>query len=249
MADAVVELEQILLSSKFKLTREERDVLDTCKGKALSDCATVASIAGGAVWSATSLQFLRRSLRFAWRINLTISAAVLSGGWSINRSLDSCLDHILSLDGSRMQKELANLMLTKYRDDPRRMKLINKHFYLEKVFDDLSIDTPISRWRLRNVFGDRSVQSWRTENVDTDSKSTDVEPEQSVMTSGADMIADPLDCVLGGYWGKGEEIHHPETTAVSPRRRIRANKRAHRRHRLQQQEDSSTSQYAQAQVE
>ncbi|KAJ4969394.1 hypothetical protein NE237_016095 [Protea cynaroides] len=210
---ALLELEQILLSSKLKLT------VNKC-GKGC-----------GAVWSVTSLQFVgaRRSLRFA----VTISAAVLAGRWKIRSSLYSCLDYILSLEGSCMQTELANLLLTKYRDDPLSMKLINKHFYSEKS------------WRTQNF----DTDSKQSQNFDTDSKPTDMEPKQSVMTSGANMIADPLECVLGGYWGKGEEIRHPDTTGVSPRRRIRANKRARRQHRMQQQEVSSTSQYAQAQVE
>ncbi|XP_043697807.1 uncharacterized protein LOC122648652 isoform X2 [Telopea speciosissima] len=244
MGDALVELEQIFRSSKYQLTREEENVFRTCRARAVRDFTVGACVVSGAIWTAT------RSLRYALRINLSVGAAVFSGGWRFNRSLDSCLDDILSLEGSRMQKELANLILTKYRDDPWRMQLINKHFYLEKVFDDLSVDKPISRWRHRNFFGDNVAQSRRAQNVDTDSELTDMEPKQSVvMTSGVDVIADPLDCVFGGSWGNGEEIHHPDTTGVSPRRRIRANKRAHRRHQMHQQEGSSISQYAQTQVE
>ncbi|XP_042517226.1 uncharacterized protein LOC122091389 isoform X2 [Macadamia integrifolia] len=244
MGDALVELEQIFRSSKYQLTREEANVFHTCRARSVRDFIVGACVASGAVWTAT------RSLRYAMRINLSVGAAVFSGGWRFNRSLDSCLGDILSLEGSRMQKELANLILKKYRDDPWRMQLVNKHFYLEKVFDDLSIDKPISRWRHRNFFGENVAQSQRTQNVDSDSEPTDMEAKQSVMmTSSVDVIADPLDCVFGGYGGKGEEIHHLDTTGVSPRRRIRANKRAHRRHQMQQQEVSSTSQFAQAQVE
>nr|POF12490.1 hypothetical protein CFP56_51296 [Quercus suber] len=36
-------------------------------------------------------------------------AAVCFGLWRFGRSLDSCVDQVLAIDGSRMQKELANI--------------------------------------------------------------------------------------------------------------------------------------------
>ncbi|CAN6548375.1 unnamed protein product [Malus baccata var. baccata] len=36
-------------------------------------------------------------------------AAALFGLWSLSRSLNSCVNHILSQDGSRMQAELATI--------------------------------------------------------------------------------------------------------------------------------------------
>ncbi|KAF8392371.1 hypothetical protein HHK36_022713 [Tetracentron sinense] len=223
MGEVLFQLERTLRSRQDKLTREEEAVLHTCKANAVREFTISACVASAVVWT---------------------GAAALSGIWRFDKSLDSCLDHILALEGSRMQKELANLILTKHRDDPWKMHLINKHFYTEKVFDDSSLDQPLSRWRHRNVFSDNVSRSQRTHNGETCSEKTDLEPKQFSMNPGVDVIADPLECVFG-YLGTGEEIHHPDTTGVLPRRRIHGHKRAHRRHRTPHQEVPSSSQHVQ----
>nr|DAD19576.1 TPA_asm: hypothetical protein HUJ06_021039 [Nelumbo nucifera] len=172
MGDALLELEQVLRSSKHKLTDEEVNVLRVCRGKASRDFTITACISSGVVWTVT------QRLRYALRINLSAGAAILSGLWRFDRSLDSCLDHILALQGSRMQKELANIILTKYQDNPWRMQLINKHFFPEKVFDDSDVDKPISRWRHRNFFGDNVANNQRAHYTETHSDRTDFEPKQ-----------------------------------------------------------------------
>ncbi|KAA8548651.1 hypothetical protein F0562_000335 [Nyssa sinensis] len=98
MGEALFELEQILRSkqSQGTLTSQEANVLMTCKAKAIKDF-TIGAGAGGSI---------------AW-----IGAAAFFGLWKFGRSLDSCIEHILSLDGSRMQKELANIMLKKYQNN------------------------------------------------------------------------------------------------------------------------------------
>ncbi|KAF2300053.1 hypothetical protein GH714_007687 [Hevea brasiliensis] len=47
--------------------------------------------------------------RFA-RVSLSGGAAAFVGMRRFNKAINSCLDHILDLDGSRMQRELANIM-------------------------------------------------------------------------------------------------------------------------------------------
>lgn len=66
-------------------------------------------------------------------------------------------------------------ILTKYRNDPRRMQLINKHFYAEKVFDDSNPDTLLARWRHRNFFGANAAQSTQD---DYYNDKPDLEPKQ-----------------------------------------------------------------------
>ncbi|XP_070681019.1 uncharacterized protein [Malus domestica] len=46
------------------------------------------------------------------RLNLSGGAAALFGLWSLSRSLNSCVSHFLSQDGSRMQAELATMYVT-----------------------------------------------------------------------------------------------------------------------------------------
>lgn len=55
-------------------------------------------------------------------------------------------------------------MVTKYQSDPLLMKLISKHFYSEKIFDDSTSNTPKLRWRYRNFYSDNVVHGHRTHN-------------------------------------------------------------------------------------
>lgn len=109
------------------------------------------------------------------RINLSGGAAAFFGLWRLGKSLHSCVDHILGLEGTRMQRELATIIVQKYRDDPAIVKLISKHFYSEEVFDDSTSDRPKLRWRYRNVFSDNVSYSERT----TDTHNPSGNPQQS----------------------------------------------------------------------
>ncbi|OVA15500.1 hypothetical protein BVC80_9035g14 [Macleaya cordata] len=239
---------------KYKLTPAEEDIIQTCKARAIRDFTLTAFVTSGVVWTAT------RRLGYGYRINLCGGAGIFSGMWLFDRSLNSCLDNILSLEGSRMQSELAKILLTKHRDNPWTMKIIKKHFYPEKVFDDSSLDKPISRWRFRNYYGDSAAESQRSNDSETYDTNTDLEPKQFTdpspmqsllqMSSSAEVTADPFDCVFG-YPEAREEIRHPDTTEVSPKRRIRSHKRTHRQHRTRHTEVSSdtTSKQSPAQLE
>uniref|UniRef100_A0A5B7CCM8 Uncharacterized protein n=1 Tax=Davidia involucrata TaxID=16924 RepID=A0A5B7CCM8_DAVIN len=244
MGEALFELEQILRSNQGKLTSQEANVLMTCKAKAIKDFTIGAGAGGGIVWLAT------RRLSNLFRINLSGGAAALFGLWKFGRSLDSCIEHILALDGSRMQKELANIMLKKYQNDPWTMQLISKRFYSEKVFDDSSSDQPKLRWRYRNFFGDSVAYSQRTHDSDsygdkTDLENPDLEPKQVSMNPGVEAMANPLDCVFG-VPGRVEEIHQPNISSMPPRGHGRSHKRSHRRHRMRHQRVSSNTQHAEA---
>ncbi|KAL7220431.1 hypothetical protein ACSBR2_013337 [Camellia fascicularis] len=240
MGDALFELEQILRSKQVKFTSQEANVLMMCKSNAIKDFTIGAAGGGGVTWLAT------RRLNNLFRINLSAGTAVAFGLWRFGRSLDSCIGHILSLEGSRMQKELANIILKRYQNDPRTMQLVSKHFYSEKVFDDSSTDQPKIRWRYRNFFGDNVANSQRTHGSDscsdkTDSEKTDMEntdePKRFSRNSSADAITNPLDCVFG-IPASTEEIHHTNTSGTSPKRHGRGHKRSHRRHRMHRHEVS-----------
>ncbi|XWS13513.1 hypothetical protein CRYUN_Cryun36dG0043600 [Craigia yunnanensis] len=155
MADPLFDLEQNLGSRKEQLTSQEANILQRWKSQALNQF-TAGVIAGGAlVWAATWK--LHRLLR----INLSGGAAILLGFRRFSSSLDSSVDHVLALDGTRIQRELANIIVKKYRHDPGKMQLISKHFYLEEVFDD-STSEPKLRWRYRNFFTDNINQDQGT---------------------------------------------------------------------------------------
>lgn len=260
MGEVLFELEQVLRSRQGKLTPQEAHIFQTCKSKAVREF-TFGLLAGAcAGWAATW------KFRTFARINLSGGAAAFTGLWSFSRSLDSCVDHVLTLDGSRMQEELANIMVTKYRNDPLKMRLISKHFYSEKVFDDS--DQPKLRWRYRNFFSDDVTHGQRTHEGDSPSNShgdshkdshTDAHnkihgdsrndsdnqrnypvPKQVRRNPGSDMMADPFDCVFGDL-ARREEIHLPDASTTLPRTPPRGHKRSHRRRRMHHQNGLSNA--------
>jgi hypothetical protein len=150
MGEALFDLEQLLISKKEKLTPQEVNILQSCKSKAVRNFTVSSLFGGAAVYAAT------RKLSKPFRVNISAGAGAFCGLWIFSRSLYSCADHILTLDGSILQKELANIMVTKYQNDPSLMKLISKHFYSERIYDDSTSNTPKLRWRYRNFFSDNA---------------------------------------------------------------------------------------------
>ncbi|KAH8500326.1 hypothetical protein H0E87_015545 [Populus deltoides] len=121
MGEALFDLEQFLKSQKEALTLEEANILQTCKSKAVRQF-TAGVITGAAVaWAESSLStttaylIICSILAATWKLsrfaqaNISGGAAALFGFWRFNKSLDTCVDHILAMDGSRLQKELANM--------------------------------------------------------------------------------------------------------------------------------------------
>ncbi|KAE8726470.1 hypothetical protein F3Y22_tig00006753pilonHSYRG00053 [Hibiscus syriacus] len=259
MGDALFDLEQSLRSQKERLSPQEENIFQRCKSSALNQFTAGLIAGGGLVWAATWK--LNRLLR----VNLSSGAAIIVGFWRFGNSLESSVDRILALDGTRMQSELANIILKKYRDDPWKMRIISKHFYLEEVFDDSASGQRL-RWRYRNFFGDivdqdqgthsdsRDVSHNATPNDihnNFDRKKTDLKSEQIHVKSGSELMADPLDCVFG-YTATSEEIHHSTPSSMSSRAQSRAHRRANRRRRMHHQEaplGSHGSKYSKFDVE
>ncbi|PQQ11101.1 uncharacterized protein Pyn_08342 [Prunus yedoensis var. nudiflora] len=260
MGEVLFELEQHFRSKQVNLTPEERTLLLTCKSKALREFTFGSLAAATVAWTASS------KLNKLIRINLSGGAAALFGLWRISRSLDSCVNHILSQDGSRMQAELANIMVRKYQNDPSRMRLISKQFYSEKVFDDATSDQPTIRWRYRNYFSDNITHGRETNDSDSYSNSQGDSDKGSHgnphNTSGSDsrhtknvsdkkwVKFDPkqvptnsgVDAMvdpLDCVFGNttSEEILLPSTSSSSPKAHTRNRKRSHRRRRMHHQED------------
>ncbi|KAJ6981723.1 hypothetical protein NC653_024965 [Populus alba x Populus x berolinensis] len=161
MGEALFDLEQVLRSQKETLTHQEMNILQSCKSKAVRQFTfgvlTGATVAWAATW------------KLSWfaRANISGGAAIFFGFWRFGKSLDSGVDHILAMDGSRMQKELANIMVNKYRDDPWTMQHLNRRFYSEKVFDDSNLHMPILSLQYRNSFGDNVAYGQRTHDSDS----------------------------------------------------------------------------------
>ncbi|KAJ4722482.1 Mitochondrial intermediate peptidase [Melia azedarach] len=253
MGEVLFELEKVLRSKQERLTSSEANIILTCKSRALREFTAGALVGSGVTWLASW-----RLNKFL-RLNLSGGAAVVLGLWRFGMSLESCVDHILAIEGSRLQKELANIIVNKYRDDPWRMQLISKHFYSEKVYDDSVLDQPKIRWRYRNYFSDNVAHSQRTHENDSHGEShsgsqnksqaeahseahsdihndsgrkkNDVGSKHVPVNSAVDVIADPLDCVFG-HMTTAEEIRHPNTSSTQTEQHTHSHKRSHRRRRM-----------------
>ncbi|XP_028773524.1 uncharacterized protein LOC114730592 [Neltuma alba] len=260
MGDALWKLEQVLMSKREKLTPQEADILSSCKSKALDDFIDSASLAGIVAWSATW------KLKRSFRVNLTAGAAAVFGLRRLLRSLDSSIDHILQQDGSIMQKELADILVTQFQNDPSKMRLISKYFYTERVYDDSTSNHPKLRWRYRNSYSDDLVNGQRKLDYDfsdssfSDSYDDSKNSSQSSPREASDGAktsletkhifinpvlereegTDPLD-YLFAFGGPVEEFHHSSTPNKPPGIHNRGHRRGHRRRRMRHHQDLPNS--------
>ncbi|KAI3980951.1 hypothetical protein MKX01_025516 [Papaver californicum] len=236
MGTALFDAEEYLKSIKYKFTQAEEVALETFKGKLASNFFIGVGVGTAAVWAAT------RRFGYGHRINLAAGAGIFSGFFVFRRSLDSAAETILSLEGSRLQSEFAKILLIKHGDNPRITQMIEKYFYKENVYDDLSVDRTIARWRHRSFFGENSAPGQRkpdniygAESADTDSEQKQfVDPTPSPLTalrSSVEVSADPFDCLFG-YSETLEEKSQPYISReVLHKRHTRSHKKNARRHR------------------
>ncbi|KAL0368107.1 UNVERIFIED_CONTAM: hypothetical protein Scaly_1029600 [Sesamum calycinum] len=232
MGEALFHLEHVLRSKQAQLTLEEANVLLQWRAQAMRDFTV--GFGGGSIvtWLDplllnhyfSSLIVCICSISFVVTTNnnpfsaLHLGAAAACGFWRVGRSVESSVEHILSLEGTRIQRELANIMLMKYHNDPWVMQRLSKHFYSEEVYDDSSIDRPTLRWRFRNFFGDPVTRSESTSYKDeTDSQNNDIkktttEPKQVNVDTAWDIMENPFDLIFGQP-GDVETVPHADTPA------------------------------------
>lgn len=247
MADVLIDLIQVLKSKEGqeRITRQEADFFNCCKSQAIKGFAVGGSIATGLVWVAS------RKLNTFLRFNLAGGAGFITGMWRSRESIDSCVDRILAMDGSRMQHELRKIVLEKYGDNPQRMQAFARHFYSEEVLSDSTLGHPKSVYRQRNSYrNDERIANSNNYGVpdankdavyrhqrNEDSRSLKLERSavgimQARINPGVDMAGygDPLEVLLG-YSPANEESHQPDDSTISDVQ-SRSQRRAHRRHKM-----------------
>ncbi|KAL4373703.1 hypothetical protein AHAS_Ahas05G0108300 [Arachis hypogaea] len=277
MPDPLVDLEQALHLKRVplslypvlalvvkneKLTAEEANFLVSYRYKALNEFAT-AFAGGAATWAATW------KLWKPFRVYLSAGAGAFSGMWMFWRSWYSSIDQILSMDGSILQKELANILLTKYPTDtyPLLKPIMSKHFYVERIFDDSTPNTAKLRWRYRNFYSDNAVHGHRAHDNDSNAKTEGDSPNGSHNDSRGDSktvngskspnlearrifilqakaVLDTMTELdpLDSLFDDGspqEEIHHPNSPDKPSGTHNRSHRRSRRRRRMRNHEDLS----------
>lgn len=256
---ALIEADESLRFQKVSLTREEAEVLNSWRNNAIRDLGIGMSIASIASWLVTG------RLNNFFRANIAAAAGISFGLWRCSKSLESSVEQSLSLHGTRLQREVAGIMVKKYPHDAWGMQLVSKYFVSENVYDDSSSDMPKQRWRLRNFFSANLDSFQRTvedsyENAThlegnnmkkptagedsfvsrrkTNQKS-DLEQKKVGMTADDDATSDPFDCIFGPA-DNVDEIHHqsPDASHTLPRKHGRSHRRSRRRHQTHHKETS-----------
>ncbi|GAA0147613.1 hypothetical protein LIER_07270 [Lithospermum erythrorhizon] len=242
MGEALVDLEKILRSNKVNaMTLEEANIIMACKAQGIRDLV---------IGSATSTMVAYLATPKLGRVNricLTTGVGSCVGLWWFGRSLDSCVDHILSMEGKRIKDELAKIVLMKYRDNPSVMQRVSKHFYSENVYDDSSMDRPKLRWRKRTFYSDPiAYQRMRTHADDPDNEITYKERttaadkikmlrNQEYIRTTVDSIVDPFDHVFG-LAPPMSENHQPDSSVLHAQS-THSQRRSRRRHRKRHHEN------------
>lgn len=176
-------------------------------------------------------------------------AGYLGAAWACKWNMRSGLDPIITADGSRMQKELINIMIAKQEAGHLRPSFISNHLYKllypERVFMDSSPDNIYTRWRLRNTYEDNfdgatlqklSVESSKRATrsvmqISTESpKPTTPATTQRLEVKGLDSLIrdNPLESIFGSPISDQEVGESHNNVARS---RKHSHKRTRRRHK------------------
>ncbi|KAL1803927.1 hypothetical protein ACET3Z_032574 [Daucus carota] len=233
-----IQFKDALFEKKALLTLEETNVITESSEHARRAFWINFYVAGFAVWlgtrrlqNALRLPFAGEILPFGMilQLSLTTTSATYGGLFGIGRSFGSSFEHILNQEGSQIQIELGNVLVSFVEKYPGASESImkqhiSKHFYLEKVFDDLSTDRPKQVWRYRNFFGDDASSSQKTTQSGSYSENT------NESSTDDDTMADPFDWIV--HTPVPERVEDNEKAAsctMSHRRHKRSHKRSHRR--------------------
>ncbi|KAL6134129.1 hypothetical protein ACLB2K_066362 [Fragaria x ananassa] len=235
MGEALFELENILRSKQAKLTLDETRVLSAYKSKAMREFTFGGLAAGLVAWTASS------KLSKMIRLNISGGAAAIFGLWRFSRALDSCVEHILALHGSRMQAELATIMVTKYQSDRQRMLLVSKQFYWTPTATLQMIRTasPMVTIKIPLMV---IPETPKVASRPTNKRRINFDPRRVPMNSNVGASADPFEDIFG-YQSPKEEIHLPDTSSVSPKAQAHNRRRSHRKRFAHHQEDLSNLQH------
>lgn len=251
MGEAIIELIKVLNSKEEKITQQEGQVFLDCKNRAIKGFAIGGSIATGVVWVAS------RKLNNFLRVSLAGGAGFVAGMWGLKESIDSSVNRILEMEGTRMQHELRKIVVETFGNNPRRMKPFSKHFYMEEVMNDSATGNPKSVYRQRNLY----VEEQQIANRDTygvpDGDKSDIYSQQrnedKLRTrAGARQVhinpavnmlgyGDPLEVLFGGYAPANEVPQQLDDSVSSAKAQTRTQRRAYRRHRMRHRQRESSS--------
>ncbi|XP_010457927.1 PREDICTED: uncharacterized protein LOC104739317 [Camelina sativa] len=144
-----------------KITPEELSVINSCYLKALWTAGFASGVVGGLTWLVTKKLIAGRVFE-----RRCLAGGVACGSFpttwdrASSKVAVTYLDRILSQEyGTRMQKELANVLVRYNEGEAWRWQLMSKHFYTEAVYGDEG-GKPQMRWRSRTTFTEIVASSY-----------------------------------------------------------------------------------------
>ncbi|MCO5588785.1 hypothetical protein L7F22_042744 [Adiantum nelumboides] len=149
--DYIAQVFRELQRQKYQLSKEEVEVTARCQSKMKSTCLQAFIVAGGALWSAAG--FVGR-VHLMPRLVGTFAVASLGAIYSLNWSVKHCFEEVLTLDGSRLQERLITILQYQAVLKPGTRAILEKHYYLEPLYDDSGQATPGVAFRKRQVAGE-----------------------------------------------------------------------------------------------
>lgn len=136
-----------LRAEKYATTKEEAEVLVKCSSRVKKHGIQGFIAAGSAVWSVTG------GFNLMQRLTATVAGAAAGAYLIAKHSVKPCIEDILALDGSHLQERLAAILQREQAHNVQIRTLLEKHYYLEPLYDDSSQDTPGVVMRRRELAG------------------------------------------------------------------------------------------------
>ncbi|XP_078444099.1 uncharacterized protein LOC144713423 [Wolffia australiana] len=230
MGDVLAELERVLRADpRETITLEEELVLQKCKTRAVNTFLLGVGISSALVWGATKRRFSTVS-----RASFSVGAGLFVGGWTFDRSLSYSVQRILAAHGTRMQREVSRIIMSKNLRNPESP--VSRIFFPERVYEDSSRDKAQVRWRTRNFYQEDPMIDSQEDALTPRNLSPSGSvaagrswKEETEKVAGlGDLIADPLDYILG-YPELGEMAVQQNTSHVISRRNNPSQRRRQRR--------------------
>ncbi|KAJ0245019.1 Uncharacterized protein HA466_0185210 [Hirschfeldia incana] len=211
-----------------KITAEEMSVIASCHLKVLWTASFASGLAGGVGWQVAKRM---KMLKLPLTVLPAVAAFTAAWDWSNSTTAVSCLDNILGQDATRMQRELANVLVKYNRGEAWRWQLMSKHFYPEAVYNDQG-EKPQMRWH-----------ETKPQRTNTGLPKTKPMVQNSSGNSDGEIAdeEDALDSVFGGP-EPTESVPAAQVNAkASSKAQTRKQKRAQRRQRRKNREEASVN--------
>nr|UPW27171.1 hypothetical protein RF25191 [Allium cepa]UPW27172.1 hypothetical protein RF25191 [Allium cepa] len=240
MGEAVLmDLEEVIRTKpkNMETSDSELQLIQSLKSRVLY------SFIGASLASSTAVWFATKGMSPGYRFNLSFGSAIVSGIWSLRRSIDSSLEKILE-QGTWSQMEMAQVLLERNYLNESAKNIFKKYFYPEEVYNDSNPDKSFIRWRRRNIYlegasihDNNDIKDATVSQKPNSPQATAQMRQSTSSTVVGEMLADPLDCMFGQ--GDAKEASRFDDS-VPTKKQLRAHRRAYRRHRIHRGEHKNS---------